>query len=199
MAKVRPEAGRLADSVRRVASWDGWCSPCGLERPLVLCERGPRGLRAWVRGVGPEDRTLVLSCVVCGAGQLVPRDEADDPEVVLTAEPEAPAEAGVEDDRAEPAPAERLAPRAATAALPAAGLLAHLAAPETSAFTAYDAPHPSGPPSLAEQVAAQLAEQQDQDPAPAAAPSAAVPSPSAPGDDDALLTLLADGWDALAR
>lgn len=64
--------------VKVLARWDGWCDPCEVERPLVLTETGERGLRAWLRGVGAEDRALTLTCGVCGAWQVVPRDEADD-------------------------------------------------------------------------------------------------------------------------
>jgi hypothetical protein len=54
-------AGRAADlwcmkqsvKVARVASWDGWCSPCEREdRPLVLTRSRPAGLLAWRTGHG---------------------------------------------------------------------------------------------------------------------------------------------------
>jgi len=69
--------------VKLLARWTGWCDPCETERPLVLTETGPRGLRAWLRGVGAEDRTLTLTCGVCGEWQDVPHDEDD----VLVDEP----------------------------------------------------------------------------------------------------------------
>jgi hypothetical protein len=64
--------------VKLLAAWDGWCDPCATERPLVLVEIGPRGLRSWLHGVGSEDRTLSLTCRVCGQWQLVPHLEEDD-------------------------------------------------------------------------------------------------------------------------
>ncbi len=63
--------------VKLLARWTGWCDPCETERPLVLTEAGQHGLRAWMRGVGPEDRELTLTCGVCGEWQSVPHDEAD--------------------------------------------------------------------------------------------------------------------------
>jgi hypothetical protein len=72
------------NDVKRLARWTGWCDPCEIERPLVLTEAGERGVRAWLRGIGPEDRTLTLTCVVCGSWQDVPHYE-DEP--VDTAEP----------------------------------------------------------------------------------------------------------------
>lgn len=69
--------------VKLLAAWDGWCDPCETERPLALTEHGDRGLRAWMRGVGVEDRSLVLTCRVCGQWQSVPQLEEDDPEVVV--------------------------------------------------------------------------------------------------------------------
>ena len=64
--------------VKLLATWDGWCDPCGTERPLVLVEIGPRGVRAWLGGVGIEDRALNLTCRVCGQWQSVPQHEEDD-------------------------------------------------------------------------------------------------------------------------
>lgn len=64
--------------VKLLATWDGWCDPCGTERPLVLVEIGPRGVRAFFGGVGIEDRTLNLTCRVCGQWQAVPQHEEDD-------------------------------------------------------------------------------------------------------------------------
>ena len=63
--------------VKVLARWDGWCDPCEVERPLVLTETGPRGLRAWLHGLGHEDRALTLTCAVCGEWQSVPHDEDD--------------------------------------------------------------------------------------------------------------------------
>lgn len=75
-------------SVGRVASWDGFCLPCGRDdRPLVLTRSGAAGLRAWLAGIGDDERTLLLTCRVCGEWQVVPLREEDDPEVVVTAEP----------------------------------------------------------------------------------------------------------------
>jgi hypothetical protein len=70
--------------VHALARWDGWCSPCGTSRPLVLTELGPRGLLAWLRGNHHEDRELNLFCRVCGVHQHVPQDEADDPPVLVS-------------------------------------------------------------------------------------------------------------------
>jgi hypothetical protein len=71
--------------VKLLARWNGWCDPCETERPLLLTETGELGLRAWLRGVGPEDRSLLLTCAVCGEWQDVPFDEEDDPVVVVAA------------------------------------------------------------------------------------------------------------------
>lgn len=74
-------------AVRRVAAWEGWCSPCGRgDRPLVLTRSGASGPRAWLNGLGDEDRCLVLTCRVCGQWQVVPHREEDDPETVLVEE-----------------------------------------------------------------------------------------------------------------
>ncbi|MCA1710425.1 MAG: hypothetical protein LC789_01810 [Actinobacteria bacterium] len=67
--------------VKVLAIWDGWCSPCGEERPLVLVETGRRGVRAWLKGICAEDRDLTLTCRVCGQWQAVPQHEEDDPDV----------------------------------------------------------------------------------------------------------------------
>lgn len=65
------------NDVRLIARWDGWCDPCETERPLLLTESGQRGLRAWLHGVGAEDRALILTCAVCGEWQAIDHDEAD--------------------------------------------------------------------------------------------------------------------------
>jgi hypothetical protein len=70
--------GSIVSDVKLLATWDGWCDPCGTERPLVLVEIGPRGVRAFFGGVGIEDRTLHLTCRVCGQWQAVPQHEEDD-------------------------------------------------------------------------------------------------------------------------
>lgn len=61
-----------------LARYDGYCADCHTDQPLVLVERGPRGLRAWLSGAGAEDRTLSYSCLVCGRGEHVPLTEAED-------------------------------------------------------------------------------------------------------------------------
>lgn len=72
--------------VKLLARWDGWCDPCATERPLLLTARGEFGPRAWLGGVGMEDRTLVLTCAVCGEWQLCPWDEEFPPEPVAYVE-----------------------------------------------------------------------------------------------------------------
>lgn len=82
-------------SVGRVASWEGYCLPCDRDdRPLVLTRSGASGLLAWLAGIGDDERTLLLTCRVCGQWQVVPLREQDDPEVVL-----APVEAAVPQPR----------------------------------------------------------------------------------------------------
>jgi hypothetical protein len=73
--------------VKLLARWTGWCDPCEIERPLILTEAGERGLRAWLRGVGAEDRELTLTCGVCGEWQSVSHDEDDDTAPVVAASP----------------------------------------------------------------------------------------------------------------
>lgn len=82
--------GTIYTRVTRIAGWPGWCTPCDREdRPLVLTRSGPGGVRAWLSGLGDDDRLLLLTCRVCGSWQFVPAREEDDPEVVLSDEPEA--------------------------------------------------------------------------------------------------------------
>jgi hypothetical protein len=83
-----------------LAHYDGFCAPCETERPLVLVEHGQRGLRAWLSGIGPEDRTLSYCCLVCGRNEHVPLTEAEDalydatlptwPDTVFEEEPAVP-------------------------------------------------------------------------------------------------------------
>jgi hypothetical protein len=75
--RIRQSEGNAVNDVKRLASWTGWCDPCETERPLILTETGERGIRAWLRGVGAEDRQLTLTCRVCGEWQLVSYDEPD--------------------------------------------------------------------------------------------------------------------------
>jgi hypothetical protein len=63
-----------------LAVFDGYCASCSTERPLVVIEHGPRGVSAWLAGVGPEDRTLSHTCRVCGRNEHVPLTEAEDEE-----------------------------------------------------------------------------------------------------------------------
>ena len=65
------------NDVKLLATWSGWCDPCETERPLILTETGERGIAAWLRGIGAEDRSLKLTCRVCGEWQEVPYDEPD--------------------------------------------------------------------------------------------------------------------------
>ena len=115
-------AGKQVWSVGRVASWDGYCLPCGREdRPLVLTRSGATGLRAWVAGIGDDDRTLLLTCRVCGEWQIVPLREEDDPETAVEevlAAPVAPVVAVVRPAAAPVSAAVRLpSPRTAPAAV----------------------------------------------------------------------------------
>ena len=63
-----------------LATWEGFCASCDAERPLMLVEHGPRGLRAWLSGAGPEDRELSYACGLCGRVEQVPLTEAEDAE-----------------------------------------------------------------------------------------------------------------------
>lgn len=63
-----------------LARYEGWCAGCSAERPLALVEAGPRGVRAWLAGIGPEDRALSYCCLVCGRDEHVPLTEAEDVE-----------------------------------------------------------------------------------------------------------------------
>lgn len=63
----------------RTLAWlDGYCASCDDDRPLAVVESGPHGFRAWLSGVGPEDRTLSYCCWVCGRSEHVPATEAED-------------------------------------------------------------------------------------------------------------------------
>lgn len=75
-------------TVKQIGAWSGWCSPCQTERPLSLTETGPRGVRAFLAGRGADDRTLLLTCRVCGRGQDVPRDAAQDVTSVVLHQPD---------------------------------------------------------------------------------------------------------------
>jgi hypothetical protein len=67
-----------------LAFYDGYCADCDTERPLVLVEHGPRGLRAWLAGVGADDRALTYCCRLCGRNEHVPLTEAEDAEYDAT-------------------------------------------------------------------------------------------------------------------
>ena len=71
-------------SYKVLATWNGFCAPCATERPLLLVEEGPRGLRAWWGGVGAEQRALSYTCGVCGRVEHVPATEAEDAEYDAT-------------------------------------------------------------------------------------------------------------------
>src|SRR5689334_12057519 len=63
---------------RILTSWTGFCASCPVEQPLLLVSTGPHGLRAWLSGAGPEDRTLSYTCGVCGRLEHVPATEFED-------------------------------------------------------------------------------------------------------------------------
>jgi hypothetical protein len=67
-----------------LAHYDGYCVTCDREQPLVLLERGARGLRAWLAGVSHQDRSLSYTCLVCGRVEHVPLTEAEDLEYDAT-------------------------------------------------------------------------------------------------------------------
>jgi len=69
--------------VKLLAKWTGWCDPCETERPLLLTRTGEHGLRAWLRGVGDEDRELRLTCRVCGEWQDVGWEDEEVEEAVV--------------------------------------------------------------------------------------------------------------------
>ncbi len=68
-----------------VATWDGWCGACAVERPLVLTRSGRLGLRTWLTAPVVETRPLTLTCRLCGNSDVVPT-EADDPPVLVTSD-----------------------------------------------------------------------------------------------------------------
>jgi hypothetical protein len=68
----------LMTSHRVLTSWTGFCASCPEERPLLLVSTGQHGLRAWLSGAGPEDRSLSYACSVCGRTEHVPATEAED-------------------------------------------------------------------------------------------------------------------------
>ncbi len=81
----KPHSVCMLPSVYTPVAWhDGYCVGCDDEQPLVVTERGPRGLRAWLAGVGREDRTLSYTCRVCGQREQVPLTEAEDEEHAAT-------------------------------------------------------------------------------------------------------------------
>ena len=70
-----------------LAAYEGFCAGCCGDEdyaPLVITEHGPRGLRAWLSGVGPEDRELAYTCVTCGRIEHVPQTQAEDDEYAAT-------------------------------------------------------------------------------------------------------------------
>jgi hypothetical protein len=71
-------ADHHASTFATVASYDGYCASCDTERPLVLQTQGAHGFRAWLSGVGLEDRELTYTCRVCGRVEHVPHTEAED-------------------------------------------------------------------------------------------------------------------------
>lgn len=65
-----------------VAAWEGWCSACAVERPLVLTRAGRLGVRTWLTAPVAETLPLTLTCRLCGSSSLVP-SEQDDPPVLV--------------------------------------------------------------------------------------------------------------------
>ena len=68
----------MSAMVRELAAWNGFCLSCHDSRPLSLLETGARGLRAWWAGTGVEDRTLDLTCRICGHLEPVYATEQED-------------------------------------------------------------------------------------------------------------------------
>ena len=169
----------------RVAEWDGWCSSCAAERPLVLTRTGRLGLRSWLTGVVDPDQTLILTCRLCGVCGPVPYEQDDPP--VLLEEPETPndllhpaldAEPTVVPPAHAPTRAPAHAPVLAAVAVPAlpsvpadasARASSGAAAPAPAALTAVPDPAHSLP----------TAPEAASAPAPALAPAPAVPVTSA--------------------
>lgn len=71
-------------SYAALARFDGFCVGCDDVRSLVVLERGPRGVRAWLDGVGAEDRELSYTCCACGREEHVPQSEDEDIEYDAT-------------------------------------------------------------------------------------------------------------------
>jgi hypothetical protein len=72
------DQGETMTTHRVITSWTGFCASCPVEQPLLLVETGPHGLRGWLSGAGPEDRTLSYACAVCGRVEHVPASEEED-------------------------------------------------------------------------------------------------------------------------
>src|SRR3954454_24397808 len=72
------DQGNPMTTHRVITSWTGFCASCPVEQPLLLVQSGPHGLRGWLSGAGPEDRTLSHVCAVCGRVEHVPATEEED-------------------------------------------------------------------------------------------------------------------------